>query len=105
MPRHATITSFRSGQSGNPRGRSPGTRNRATLEARAAAQDLLSDPVYIASLRQRLIDGTAGAMEALCWLYAFGKPSEQAEQNESSALAALSNDELKARLVEAMAKL
>jgi hypothetical protein len=52
-----------------------------------------------------MIDGTAGAMEPLMWMYAKGKPVERVEQNGPSALAALSSDELKARLVEAIARL
>jgi hypothetical protein len=44
-------------------------------------------------------------MEPLVWFYAKGKPVERVEQNGSSALAALSNDELKAQLVESIAKL
>jgi hypothetical protein len=44
-------------------------------------------------------------MEPLMWFYAKGRPVERVEQSGSSALAALSSDELKARLVEAIAKL
>jgi phage FluMu protein gp41 len=75
MPRHATATSFQIGQSGNPRGRAPGTRNKVTRDAREAAQRIVDDPEYREALRARMIDGSAGPMEALMWFYAKGKPS------------------------------
>jgi hypothetical protein len=101
----ARPTALQKGRRGNPRGRPPGTLNRATTEAREVANRMVDDPQYREALRQRLLDSTAGAMEPLMWYYAKGKPVERVEQNGSSALVALSSDELKAWLVEAIAKL
>lgn len=56
-------TAFKPGQSGNPRGRAPGTRNKVTREAREAAERLVDDPEYREALRARMIDGTAGAQK------------------------------------------
>ncbi len=36
--------------------------------------------------RQRMIDGTAGAMELLIWAYAYGKPVERVEQRGPGAV-------------------
>jgi len=96
-------TAFKPGQSGNPRGRRPGTRNKATSEAREVARRLVDDPEYRAELLRRMINGTAGAMEPLLWFYAKGKPIERVET--TSEFVGVSNDELKARLEAAVASL
>lgn len=63
---------------GDPRaGRPKGAPNKVTAEVRKAAQGLVEDPVYRASLKERLQSGKlAPAMEALLWHYAYGKPKE-----------------------------
>jgi Family of unknown function (DUF5681) len=94
-------TAFKPGQSGNPRGRAPGTHNRVTREAREAAERLVDDPEYREALRARMIDGTAGAMEALMWFYAKGKPLERVEQAVPFPLAHLSDEELRLQLLDA----
>jgi hypothetical protein len=101
MPRHATITSFRSGQSGNPTGRRPGTRNKVTTDAREAASRLVDDPEYRASLRQRMIDGTAGGVELLMWYYAKGRPVRPMDDSHG-ALDEMTNSELRGRLLTAI---
>ncbi len=98
-------TAFKPGQSGNPRGRAPGTRNKVIRDARDAAQRLVDDPEYREALRARMVDGTAGAMEALMWFYAKGKPVERAEQVERFPHAHLSDEELRVRLLEAAKEL
>lgn len=64
----ARPTAWKTGQSGNPRGRAPGTSNRVSTEAREAAARIVDDPIYREQLRQRMIDGTAGQIESLMWL-------------------------------------
>ena len=105
MPQHATITSFRPGQSGNPRGRTPGTVIKRTIEVRDLCNRLVDDPKYRASLRRRLLAGTAGAMEVLLWHYAYGKPIARVETGEPGAFSDLSDDELKLRLAEAIRRI
>jgi hypothetical protein len=62
---------------GDPRaGRPPGSQNKTGRDARILAQSLVSDPAYIANLRQRLIDGKAGDLEEVLWEYAYGKPAQ-----------------------------
>ena len=90
---------------GNPRGRLPGTRNRATVEAREFANKVIDDGVYREALRRRMIAGTAGAMEALVWAYAKGRPVERVEQGAPGAFTDVTDDELKARLRQALALL
>lgn len=97
-------TTFRPGQSGNPAGRRRGTRNRVTVEAREAAQRIVDDPVYREELRQRMIDGTAGAMEPLMWFYAKGRP-QSADDRSSNVVAHLSDGELSEKLAEALTTL
>jgi len=103
--RSRNFGSFRLGQSGNPRGRTPGTRNRVTIEAQLAATELVDDPAYRDALRQRMIAGTAGAMEPLIWIYSYGKAVERVEHGQPGAFAELSSTELKARLLEVAATL
>ena len=90
---------FQSGQSGNPAGRRPGTRNRVTIEAQLAAAQIVDDPDYRAALRQRMINGTAGAMEPLMWFYAKGKPTNGTD-TRAGQVSVLTNEELKARTVQ-----
>lgn len=96
-------TAFKPGQSGNPAGRRPGTRRRVTIEAQAAATQIVDDPEYRSRLRQRMLDGTAGAMEPLLWFYAYGRPVDRVETGGPGAFADVTNEELKARLVAALA--
>ena len=93
-------TAFKPGQSGNPFGRRPGTRNRRTVEAREVAQRLVDDPDYREELLQRMIDGTAGAMEPLLWHYAKGKPGIN-DDGGRGPFALLSTQELRTRLLRA----
>ena len=61
---------------GDPRaGRPPGSQNKTGRDARILAQSLVSDPEYLANLRQRLIDGKAGDLEKVLWQYAYGSPA------------------------------
>jgi hypothetical protein len=101
----ARRTTFKPGQSGNPRGRAPGTQNKVTREAREAAERLVDDPEYREALRARMIDGTAGAMEPLMWFYAKGKPVEAVQQVEPYPHANLSDEELRSRFLEAAKEL
>lgn len=103
MPRHANSTSFRAGQTGNPRGRTLGTQNRRTIEVREMCNRIVDDDEYRDALKRRMITGTAGAMEPLVWAYAKGKPVERIESGGPGAFSELTNDELKARLIAAIA--
>jgi hypothetical protein len=63
------------------RGRPRGSRNRVTLEARAAAALVVDDPVYRARLLKRAREGKLSpAMEVALWHYAKGRPKEVVEQ-------------------------
>lgn len=75
-------TAFRPGVSGNPRGKLPGTKNRATVEAREFANRLIDDNEYRDARRRRMIAGTADAMEpgSTFWYnerwYEFAEPKD-----------------------------
>ena len=60
-------------------GRPKGRLNNKTIEAKALARQLVNDSTYRQNLLQWLQTGEAGAMEALLWHYAFGKPKDQVE--------------------------
>ncbi len=60
-------------------GRPKGSLNQRTLEAKAFARQLVSDPTYQQKLQARLLAGEAGAMEPILWAYAYGKPKESVE--------------------------
>ena len=64
---------------GDPRaGRPSGRENNVKREVRHLAHDLVSNPEYVAALRQRLIDGKAGDLEKTLWVYAYGEPPKYA---------------------------
>jgi hypothetical protein len=97
---------WKPGKSANPAGKRKGTKSRRTTEARLVCQELVDDPAYRCALRQRLIDGTAGAMEALVWMYGKGKPREQSSDLDAdNALKQLTNEQLRERLAAALDKL
>lgn len=105
MPRHPNSTSFRPGQSGNPRGRTPGTQIKRTLEVREVCNRLIDDIEYRENLRRRLLAGSAGAMEVLVWHYAKGKPVDRIETGTKGAFTEMTTEELKRRLAQAIATL
>lgn len=59
------------------KGRIKGVPNKVTVEVRAAAQQIVENPTYRASLVERITAGTAPQMEQLLWHYAYGKPVER----------------------------
>ena len=95
-------TAYPPGTSGNPKGRARGTRNRATVEAREFASRLIDDPEYRDSLRERLLAGSAGAIEILLWHYAKGRPIERVETGAPNAFATLTDAELRAKLASVL---
>jgi len=101
MQRDATVGSFKPGQSGNPTGKRKGTANRVTVEAREAAALIVDSPEYRASLKARGIAGQAPHMETLLWAYATGKPVDRIEQGGPGAFTALSDDELRLKIIYA----
>jgi hypothetical protein len=59
-------------------GRPKGTLNKVTVEARAAAAQIIDDPIYRQTLLDRAQTGQLPpAIEVLMWHYAKGKPREQ----------------------------
>lgn len=105
MQRAPTAGSFKPGRSGNPTGKRRGTVNRVTTEAREAASLIVDSADYRASLKARVINGTAPHMEALLWAYAHGRPVDRVEHGGPGAFAALTDAELRARLQSALADL
>lgn len=63
---------FKKGEGGRPKG----IPNKASIEIKALAQQLLSDPDYLHALKWRLQHGEAGAVEPLLYHYAYCKPKE-----------------------------
>lgn len=57
-------------------GRQKGVLNKATRDIKAFAQDWLTDPAYLESLRIRLLNGEAPHIETLLYHYGYGKPKE-----------------------------
>lgn len=56
-------------------GRRKGRSNKATVEIRERARQIVEDPQYVASLQRRLIAGKAPHMETLLFQFAYGKPA------------------------------
>jgi len=58
----------------------PNKRRSADREyVRDFARTILENPVYIASLNERLLEGKAQHMEPLLFHYGYGKPKETTE--------------------------
>ena len=57
-------------------GRMKGTPNKATVEIKELAREILEDPAYQKHLRVRIIQGKAERIEALLYHYAYGRPVE-----------------------------
>lgn len=96
---------FPKGVSANPAGRPVGAKNRATKDAKEFCSELVDSPEYREALRLRLLNGTAGPMEALAWAYAKGKPVDRVETGGPGAFADVGTDELKRRLAAALDRL
>lgn len=60
-------------------GRPKGSRNKTSLEIEALAKNLLESPEYRQSLKKRLIEGKAQAIEQILYYYAYGKPVDRIE--------------------------
>src|SRR3990167_5488941 len=86
-------------------GRPKGVPNKVSKDAKIVCGHLVDDPKYRAALRQRLIDGTAGAMEAVIWAYAKGKPRDEVPPPQwnidPATLAAMSTTDLEKALKHA----
>lgn len=70
-------------------GRKQGTPNKATVEIKEFARNILEDPAYQKRLRVRIIQGKAERIEALLYHYAYGKPSENLTASQGTSLAEL----------------
>jgi len=103
-------------------GRPKGVPNKVTADARRAANALIDDPAYRATLRQRLIAGTLPpadqcqlllravlivvdqpAVETLLWTYAKGMPKPRLEP-QPPASTQTTAEALKARVAALRAK-
>ena len=79
--------------------------NKVTTEVRAAANALIDDPIY----RERLADDlrkreVAPAIEVLLWHYAKGKPTDIIEMQGALRVSTMTDEELRARALELIAK-
>jgi hypothetical protein len=61
-------------------GRPKGSKNKATVEAKAACSEIVDDPIYRQNLKKRAQEGRLQpGLEAMLWYYAKGKPKELIE--------------------------
>ena len=87
-------------------GRRKGTLNRATRAAKEFCTSVVDDPMYQATLRRRALTGElAPAIEAMLWYYAKGKPVDRQEIGQPGEFSHLSKAELKAKVLDELAKL
>ena len=84
MPKKASHTSFKPGQSGNPKGKPVGTRSLTTLLREALikvgkGQEEPYDELLIRKvMKMAIVDGNE-AMIKLCWNYLEGMPKQEVE--------------------------
>ena len=67
-------------------GRTKGTPNKATVEIKELAREILEDPAYQKRLRVRIIRGEAERIETLLYHYAYGKPAETITASQGASL-------------------
>ena len=61
-------------------GRPKGSLNKRTIEAKAFARQLVSDPTYLQNLQVALEErNVEPSIETMLWHYAYGKPKESVE--------------------------
>ena len=68
-------------------GRQKGTGNHVGRAARRLSRKLVSDPAYLKSVEQRLLEGRAPNLETLLWHYAYGRPAQQVNLDGQMAVA------------------
>ena len=96
------ITGLKRGGPGRPKG----VPNKVTVEAKAAAEALVDDPIYREQLTLDLqARKLAPAVEVMLWHYAKGKPKDVIEFDgrvnvHDQKLERMTDEELKARLLE-----
>lgn len=78
-------------------GRPKGLPNKKNRDIAEAYEKILTDPDYRASLKRRLIRGTAGAMEVTMHHYVYGKPKETVVHEGGAAFRGMSTEELTER--------
>ena len=61
-------------------GRTKGTLNKATVEVKALARELVEDPTYLKNLKKRLAEGALPpGVEMTLWAYAYNRPPQGIE--------------------------
>lgn len=70
---------FQPGQSGNPKGKAKGTRNKATVEVQAWMEKLTTSKEYLASAERRILAGKAPHLESYILQKVGGKATERLE--------------------------
>jgi hypothetical protein len=65
-------------------GRKRGTPNKVRALSREIARAFVDDPAYREALRQRMLEGTAGAMETLLWSYGYGRPQVSSDEGKGT---------------------
>jgi hypothetical protein len=87
-------------------GRTKGTLNKATREAKEFCASVIDDPAYQARLRSRAVTGKLSpAVECMLWYYAKGKPIERREITQLEDVSQMTDAELKADLLDLAMKL
>ena len=79
---------------GTPRppgaGRQKGTRNKRTKGIEALAAEIIEDPRYIATLKERAVSGTLpSGVETMLFYYRYGRPAEQRRLDDEAFIADL----------------
>ena len=81
---------FQTGQSGNPAGKKPGTKNKATREIQAFCLELFERPKFQRTLKQKWDDFTLDpAYRQLLTYYAYGRPVTAVQVGATGDLARL----------------
>jgi hypothetical protein len=73
---------------------------KANRDGQAVATKLISDPQYRKNLKKRLREGSAGPIENLLWMLAYGKPKERSDGEDYQVRVALVREAAKKAIKE-----
>ncbi len=75
---------YQKGQSGNPKGKPPGTKAKITPEVQQLARSIIERKEYMDRIKAQAVEGTLHPkIESMLWAYAYGTPKAEDSAGKS----------------------